>query len=411
MKMNFYNHIKNQLQLSPYTLEVKDDVIILKDENNELRYSEKCFFEDSIFSDADIQLLTQLSQKEDILLPNDFCYFKCWYLITHEKYFKEDLELDKYDRIGISNLRSEFNEILKVPIADILILKLQEKIGGEFLRKTNFYLTCDFDHLNIWDAWGLKDFIREVIYSAKELKIKKLKETIFSYFFSRKIKGFNYHLNEGMYSYNSIFKNLGFFITSNKQGFDGKFNYSNNITQQYINELKKNNVELGLHTSFYTYDDSSSIMDQKNKFEEIFQLTPLINRHHYLRFIFPTYLETLETAGIQKDFSIYFPENMLFRCGTSSRFIPWNEKENRPFKIELYPITLMDGTFTDYLNCNYDEAKELAMNKIKLSIKYSTDIVLLWHNRSTYKNSNIKNNYHPELINYLKEEIIKLTQE
>jgi hypothetical protein len=96
---------------------------------------------------------------------------------------------------------------------------------------------------------------------------------------------------------------------------------------------------------------------------------------------------------------------MLFRCGTSSRFVPWNEKENRPYEIELFPITIMDGTFTDYLFCSFEEAKQLAMRKIKLCLKYSSDLVLLWHNRSTYKNSNIKNNYHPELLHFLKSEL------
>jgi hypothetical protein len=113
-------------------------------------------------------------------------------------------------------------------------------------------------------------------------------------------------------------------------------------------------------------------------------------------------------GNIEKDFSIYFPESMLFRAGTCSEYYAWNEKESRPYKTKLIPTTIMDGTFSDYLHCNYDEAITLSINKIELTLKYCDSVVLLWHNRSTYQYANIQNNYHPKLITALIEYLKKV---
>jgi hypothetical protein len=404
---NLIVHVREQLQLNEFRIVFSEEKFELVDEAGHLVYSEKIFSSLDSFLESEILELIKKSKDENYLFSSNFSYFKIWYLTTHEKYFENEITLDKYGRIGISNLREEFHQILSVPMSDILKSEIQRRLGIDKKRETEVYFTCDFDHLNIWDVWGFKDFAREVIYSLKDLKFKKLSETILSYLFSRKIARFNYHLNENMFCYDSNFKNLGFFITSERKGLDGNFDYSNVIVQNYIQRLKDKQVEFGLHTSFYTYDNPDSIVEQKAKFYSTFKQSFSINRHHYLRFIFPTYLDALEKIGVQKDFSLYFPENMLFRCGTSSRFVPWNEKENRAYHVELFPITIMDGTFTDYLFCSFEEAKKLAMNKVDLSLKYSSDLVLLWHNRSTYKNSNIKNNYHPELLQFLKTQLMK----
>lgn len=405
MEEHFINHIKKQFNLQDLKLISLDDKFAFQDFKGEIIYTETLFTCDSVFLDLDLRELIELSKDENYLLSDNFSFLKNWYLITHEKYFKEQVELDKYGRIGINNLMTEFHSILKVPMADIIRTKFLEKLELSQEKQIRYYLTCDFDHLNIWDNWNFKDFIREIIYTTKDLKFRKLKETILSYLFSRKTRKYNYYLNQEMFCYNGKFQNIGFFITSEKDGFDGNFDYSNKIEKEYINEIKNKGVEVGLHTSFYTYDKPETIFEQQAKFQSIFDKKPTLNRHHYLRFIFPDYLEILEQIGIEKDFSIYFPENMLFRCGTSSRFVPWNAKENRPYNIELYPITIMDGTFSDYLQCSFEEAKKLSMEKIQLCLQYSSDIVLLWHNRSTYSNSNIKNNYHPQLIQFLIEEL------
>lgn len=338
-------------------------------------------------------------------LLTDISILKNWYLLTHEKYFKSNLVLDRYDRIGQENLSPEFFTILKVPIADVLKKTLQNRLGCAMEVLPKIYLTSDFDILNVWDVWDVwktKDLLREIVLNTKNRQFKRLYKTVSSYFLSCKNKKINGYLNEKMYCFDSDFINIGFFIsTTTNEKYDGTINYQNEPVKQYIEELKSKNVVFGLQTNYNTKDNLSSIVDQQGDFENLFLQKTTYNRHHYLRFLFPDFLKTLEVGGIEKDFSLYFPESMLFRAGTCSAYFAWNQIENRPYKTLLIPTTIMDGTFSDYLFCSHDEALKSAKNKLDLTLKYSDSLVLLWHNRSTYKFCNIENNYHPELIKEL----------
>ena len=132
----------------------------------------------------------------------------------------------------------------------------------------------------------------------------------------------------------------------------------------------------------------------------------IFNRHHYFRNIFPDYIEKLENSNIKEDFSIIFLGSDLFRCGLSSSFRPWNSYDEKSFKIKITPTTLMDGTFTDYLKCNKNEAYEIAVKKLDLAFRYGSSIVLLWHNRSFVdKENNYHINLYESLINYIEKKI------
>lgn len=399
----FIHFICEQLVKISHTVEIINDSVHIK--ANGKVYSEAIFDTSADFTEYELQQLVTISN--DVINDKkiqlvDFPILKCWYLITNEKYFNENIVFDKYDRIGQENLKKEFLEILKVPIADVLKIQLNNSLGVRIQNQPSIYLTCDFDILNVWDVWTLKDFAREILYTARKLELKKFYETVGSFFFSRNRLSFNGFLNKKMYCFDARFINVGFFIASpeNKK-YDGTINYTNNLVKNYINELKAKGVIFGLHTNFNTKDQPKSIINQQHDFKCLFEVQASMNRHHYLRFHFPDFLSTLELGGIEKDFSLYFPESMLFRTGTCSAYYAWNGIENRPFKTQLIPTTIMDGTFSDYLHCDYEEALKLSINKINLTLKYSDSLVLLWHNRSTYQYANIENNYHPKLITVL----------
>ncbi len=404
--MEFYKFIGSQLCKEPFTVAIVANVITLQ--SNGKSYSEPFFDASSGFTDLDLKSLQAISDavwngNDTDVLDMEVSVMKCWYLLTHEKYFKDDIQLDRYDRIGQANLREEFLGILKVPVADVLKKILRHRFDKqEDAKNPNLYLTCDFDSFNIWDDWSTKDFIRELVFCSAKLDFRRLRHAISSFLFSRRSKKSNGYLNTGMYDFNPIFTNIGFFIAlpENKM-YDGKNGFGNALVQKYLADLKKQHVVYGLHANFGTMDDPEGISRQVKAFEALLHETPKDNRHHYLRFIFPEYLKTLEAGNIERDFSMYFPESTLFRAGTCSRYSVWNQELDRPFKTALIPTTIMDGTFTDYLHCGLEEAYDLSVRKLELAWKYSDSIVLLWHNRSTSKYSDIQKNYHSVLIKRL----------
>ena len=125
MNTNFYKFICTQLIPEGYTLNIKNELIHIS--LNGLAYQEPEFSVDANFNIEEIELLNQISNLVDnntfdIKAGNfkDLKILKLWYLITHEKYLKTDIVYDKYDRIGIENVKEDFLTILKVPIADVL---------------------------------------------------------------------------------------------------------------------------------------------------------------------------------------------------------------------------------------------------------------------------------------------------
>jgi hypothetical protein len=402
---SFYTFLIEQLIPIQTQFEISNGKIKIR--ANDHIHEEPDFINDFTFNDGDIHFLETLTNsilnEQDVkITDHNEPLIKLWFLITHEYYFKEELIPDKYGRIGIENLKEEFHHILKIPIADVLKKMLQEKLDMKEKQDPKIFLTCDFDILNVWDVWNLKDLARELINSLVKFEFKKGFETIGSFLFSRFLLRFNGLLNERMYCYEAGFINQGYFIasTSNRK-YDGIINYDNKLVKKYISRLKSKNVEFGLHTNFDTMLNPDSIRQQMSDFQRIFHSEPLINRHHYLRLKNPDYLKTLESVGIVQDYSLYFPESMIFRAGTSSSFKVWNFEQKRPYNVAVIPTTIMDGTFSDYMNSSFNEAKNLSIEKLNLALRFGDSIVLLWHNRSTYKYANISNNFHPELIEFL----------
>jgi hypothetical protein len=409
--LDFYRYIGNQILNTDFELSLDDTFIVVK--LNGVSYREPIFTINSSFSEVEINELIRISkiivENNEINWKADFenlSLLKLWYLITHEKYLQEDVKFDKYGRIGFENVKEPFKEILLAPIADILSIALRKFFGVYTAKKPVLYLTSDYDHMNIWDSWNILDFFKEIYRCIRNLSFKKLAYTIFSYFFSRHSLLFNGYLNDKAFLFKENVKNIAFFIPNSlNELYDGKINYSDKPVIRFLNKLKENKVEFGLHTSFETMDSPESILVQNKIMNEKLGVKPQSNRHHYLRFIFPKYLESLQEINIKFDFSMYYPESLVFRAGISSPYMVWNDKEGRPYGLQIIPTTLMDGTFTDYLDVNYDQALNLCLEKLSLSRRYGSTIVLLWHNSSLFRYYRF-NNYHPKLyrriLEYLK---------
>ncbi len=415
--MDFLKYLAGQM--------LSENVILKKDagffyiKHNTNSYIEEVFDPGTAcFSSEDISCLqliyNYVKDNTDVNLQDigNIKLLKNWYLITHEKYLSTDLVYDKHGRIGFNNVCEPFREILQIPIADVLRKIIQKKLNITKSSKPQIYLTCDFDTLNIWDRWGFVNFLKQNIKLSFKFDIRQIIYNTFSYFFSRISIKFNGYLNENMfvYSKDSKITNIAFFLCKPSNSvYDPKIDYSNRTIKSFFNKLKSNNVIFGLHTNYDTADDPQNIQQQVDAFDRLFNKQPLFNRHHYLRYHFPEYLELLGNAGIRYDFSLYFPENTSFRAGTCSRYKVWNINTQSPYPVEIIPITLMDGTFTDYLKCTEQEAFGLAVKKLDLAMKYSNSILLLWHNHSTFKYSNILNNYHPSFYKKIKKYLLTKT--
>jgi hypothetical protein len=270
------------------------------------------------------------------------------------------------------------------------------------------------DVLNLWKAIGVKAFIKRQIIDFLKRDFHKFIKELRSFFLSNIFWKYNPMLNMDMFvfhksTHNVIYKNIAFWLLDYE---NTKYDIDNNLihksVKDYIAILKEKKVVFGLHPSYNTIfsTDGNKLNNQINKFNIHFCFKPTEVRFHYLHFRFPEDAYILEKNGITVDHTFTFVDSLSFRGGVSKEFKMWNFTENRPFNICFIPLTVMDGTLTDYLNYDLKIALAEATKKINLAKEYGTSCSLLWHNRSMYKFGH-KKNFHPELYKALRPILIK----
>lgn len=170
--------------------------------------------------------------------------------------------------------------------------------------------------------------------------------------------------------------------------------------RKLIRELKNNDVELGLHTSYASAEHLELVQQEKKSIEMAIGRKITTNRNHYLRLISNNQLDTLVEAGIKEDFTVGFAEMPGFRMGTC-RAVKYINPDTLEVKdLILHPLTMMDGSFSKYSQMNYAQAYETACNLIGQVEKHGGELVMLWHN-SEVRHGNYHRKLYKNLISLL----------
>ena len=203
--MELYNFIIGEFFNQEKGLRVSLSKNLICIETDTWNYQETYFDQTAEFTEDDlIKLLNivncvtnscDLQSVIDIKLD----FLRIYYLITHEKYFLNNPSFDKHGRISSMSLREEFKTILKVPICDVIRQIAYIKTGLDWTCNKKLILTCDYDIMNIWDIYGIKDFLKLLIRCARRFALNKILYHVFSFFFSRKTSLANGYLNTKMY--------------------------------------------------------------------------------------------------------------------------------------------------------------------------------------------------------------------
>lgn len=181
------------------------------------------------------------------------------------------------------------------------------------------------------------------------------------------------------------------------KGYDyPQYNLQGTDFQQLKNTLLKSGARLGIHSSYYGWEQGPKNKEQRlnssdSKCSETNVTSPgswllapgsVLHRSHYLRCSIDN-MQALADAGVTDDFTMAFPDQAGFRLQTS-RPVRWiNPKTYTLTPLTLHPLTVMDCTLsnTNYMNLQTeDEAYffcEQLFDKVR---QYAGDITLLWHN-------------------------------
>ncbi len=139
-------------------------------------------------------------------------------------------------------------------------------------------------------------------------------------------------------------------------------------------------AEVGLHGSFGSSEDGAALAAELAGLRE--EVGGAVDgvRMHYLRFRYHETVRWLEAAGAAYDSSLGFSEAPGFAAGIARPFRPWLVGEERPARLRLLPLAVMDTTLHSHLGLAADEAGARALTVLERVRAAGGRAALLWHN-------------------------------
>jgi peptidoglycan/xylan/chitin deacetylase (PgdA/CDA1 family) len=151
---------------------------------------------------------------------------------------------------------------------------------------------------------------------------------------------------------------------------------------EMIREIDRQGWEIGLHPSWYSFDDADELKRQKESLEQALDNEVISVRQHYLHYDIRVTPAVQAEAGFKYDSTLGFNDNIGFRFGTC---YPWNLydlKAAEQLPIIEIPLIIQDVAMLSPqkgLRLNW----EMAFNYIVLLAERVKDVggvlTLLWH--------------------------------
>lgn len=165
---------------------------------------------------------------------------------------------------------------------------------------------------------------------------------------------------------------------------DDKYAERSGELKKIIKKIKSHPNEIGLHSSFESYDNEEILKKEKENLALYLGMPVWGCRQHFMRFKVPDTWRIQEKAGFLYDSSMTYPEHEGFRSGFCLPFKPYDVIQRRQMNIWELPLIVMDVTLNDpgYRNLNPSEAFERILHNIETVKKYKGVFTLLWHNTS-----------------------------
>jgi len=151
--------------------------------------------------------------------------------------------------------------------------------------------------------------------------------------------------------------------------------------QDMINILNDNGFEIGLHPTWYTYNDPDQLVNQKNKLEDVINEEVRSVRQHNLHYDIQQTPKAHSQAGFDFDSTIGFNNNVGFRYGTSHPWKLYDLEDETPLNVIEIPLIAQDVTL--FRNRDLNLNKEIAleyMDMLSSRVKQVGGVFTLsWH--------------------------------
>lgn len=170
---------------------------------------------------------------------------------------------------------------------------------------------------------------------------------------------------------------------------DPKYDVSHPLMRRLLNHIHSRGHEIGLHTSFHTYQDGGRI---RREFEHLRRVCAEEGirqdrwgvRQHFLRWSMPLTPRYLDEAGLDYDTTLGFADQAGFRTGACFEHAVYDLRRRVVLKLVERPLIAMECSVIDAQYMGMGLEQERAWEHIRLlearCRHYQGDFTLLWHN-------------------------------
>ena len=318
------------------------------------------------------------------LLPFDV-FAVVFYLISrYEEYLP--FEKDRYGRFPATQSLAHQHNFLQKPLADILILKLAEKLQTLFpdfhYHKSTFQYIATYDIDNAY-AYKHKGFVRAAGGLCKQIlkgNFKDAKERILVLLNRKPDPNDVYdHLQQLHERFNL---SAYYFILFAEKGLnDNGLSPKNKHLRSLIRRLQHSGT-VGIHPSFASASNSDKLQHEINALSDVVGERITCSRFHFLMLRFPETYQNILQNGITNDFTLGYADRPGFRASTCKPFPFFNLATNQETPLTLHPLVCMDATLQRYLSLSPEKSLPLIRSLITAVKAVGGEYISLWHNES-----------------------------
>lgn len=151
---------------------------------------------------------------------------------------------------------------------------------------------------------------------------------------------------------------------------------------EMIREIDRQGWEIGLHPSWYSFDDADELKCQKDALEKTIGHEIVSVRQHYLHYDIRVTPRVHVAAGFKYDSTLGFNDNVGFRFGTCYPWRLYDLKREEELPVIEIPLIVQDGAMLNPdkgLRLDEDTAFRYVVQMTEEVEKVGGVLTLLWH--------------------------------
>lgn len=172
-----------------------------------------------------------------------------------------------------------------------------------------------------------------------------------------------------------------FFLLGKPGKYDRNVAPSSRALHKLIRQLQET-FEIGIHPSYRSGNNQARLRKEIDRLSRITGQPVIHSRQHFLKFELPDTYRRLEALGIEKEYSMGYPDRSGFRASIASPFRFFDLEHNRSSRLTVIPFQIMDVTLQQYLKLE-PEAAIRQIREMNQRVRAVGGLFsILWHNES-----------------------------